>query len=352
MARWLACCLLLSASLASAQGAQLSLSFDASIAPAAQAAMRTAIAAELNATLIEQPADGVPVLHVARAADGQLALTLRQNPVPVLRSFPWNDDVAVIARDAALMAKNLVLDQTAELLEPVSAAPPQPPAPPVPTPPPPQASDTEQPPGFARKPLPVVRPSAPREGARIMLIGAVNPALAVEVSAPGASGSARTFSYGVHARADAPIGEHLAAGGGIALTTWEDDDYYEYGYGQPHSRAVITTIVMDASAHLRALLPLGTRAQLYAQLGAGPSTYSMVGVDDGTAQHSVTPYLGMNAALLAGASLRFTRQLGALLELGPSYHFMHGRDIAGDRVRVHAIQLAVQLGALWVFDAY
>jgi hypothetical protein len=325
--------------------------FDASVDATAQAAMRAAFAHELNAELIEQPAEGVPTLRIARNANGQLDLTLQQNPAPLARSVPWSDDAAVLARDAALMAKNLVLDQTADLLKPVSepsAAPAPPPAPP----PPPQASDSELPPGFARKPPPVPAPRAPREGPRVVLLAAANPALAVEVSAPGASGSASTFAYGLHARADAPFGEHLAAGGGIALTTWENTEYSDYDYGLDQTPSLHATIVMDASAHVRAFLALGARAQLYAQLGAGPSTYSVMGVNDGTTHHSVTPYLGMNAALLAGASLRLARQLGAVLELGPSYHFMHGRDVMGDRVRAHALLLALQLGAMWVFDAY
>jgi hypothetical protein len=359
MARALILCLLpllLLTGSALAQATQLFVRFDASIEPAAQAAMRSAIAAELSASLLEQPADGVPELHVARAADGQLALTLRDNPAPVTRSVPFSDDAATLARDAALMAKNLVQDQAAELLlpEPASAQPPPLAAPPAPAPA--QAQDAELPPGFA--PTPAAAPAArePEEGARLVLLAMVAPALVMDARVAGRSHPARTLAGGLHARAEAPIGLHFAAGGGIQLAMWNDEllpSRSSTGLTEsPGTLNVNANSVMDASAWLRAHTLLAGGVQLYALLGAGPSAYSVVNIGAPGLSHRASPYLGMNASLLAGASLRFTRSLGAVLEIGPVYHLVHGRDQEGERAVVHALQLGVQLGARWVFDAY
>jgi hypothetical protein len=105
---------------------------------------------------------------------------------------------------------------------------------------------------------------------------------------------------------------------------------------------------MDAAFWLRAHVPVaGPLLELYLASGAGPSVQNELSGP----QPTETPGIGFNAALFAGVSVRLLSQFGLAFELGSQYHLMHTRQISdGKQLVVHALQLAAQLGAVWVFD--
>jgi hypothetical protein len=327
---------------------QLVVLFDASVTEAVHEPIRAAIRAELNATLLQAPVPGIAVLEIARGTDGQLVLTLRENPQPLTRTLPWSEDSAATARDVAWMTKNLVLDQTQALLGQEPAPAPVVIAAPTPKP---AFLDAERPPDYAPKPPPAPITPAPANRPRLVLLAmAMAPVGPIDVNGHGYP--TPITAYGVHARFDRPITPNLSAGGGVQLATWQSGDY-DYYWPPPDDRTlqVATTIAMDATAWLRAHLPITQRAELYGLFGVGPSTYSLLHVATGAVgeRHAI-PFLGVNAGMLAGASLLLTRNLGLALELGPRYALAHG-DASGGRVTLHTLQLSVQLGALWTFDA-
>jgi hypothetical protein len=330
---------------------QLTLQIDAGIAETDRALIREAIARELSATLLDALTEGVPVLQISRASDGSASLTLHDNPAPVTRTLPWSADPAAAARDVALMAQNLVLDQTRDLLgaEAQPARAPLPPPSTAETPPPPVVTkDAERPPDFAPKPPPPPPPPSIHNRPRLQLLAMIAPNTGLPASINAKSYDNTSTGHGLLGRFDVPITERLSAGGGFAIANWDSST-------DPRAERDLdlhVTAVMDATTWLRGFVPLASRIELYGLAGIGPSFITnMWLVDRSLSDRTARPYVGLNAALSAGTSLRIVDDIGAALELSAQYHFVHGREIDGSRMSIHALHLALLLGAVWSFDA-
>jgi hypothetical protein len=325
---------------------RLVVELDEAIAEPARAAIRAALAIELNATLLDQPTTGVSTLSIARTADGQVQLSLHESRAPVTRTLPSSHDEQAAVRDIALMAANLVRDQTRDLLTDAPDTDRQgPAAPPTDTQPKvPKATravpDPEAPPDFAAKPV-AQSPTIPDQ-ARVQLLAVVAPMLALAVNRGGKQSNIGQGSWGLQGRFDLPIAPHLSLGAGCGIYAWER------GSSESANLAIGPSSVMDAAAWLRAHLPIvGPIAELYLAAGAGPSLQNAISAPESTA----TPGIGLNAALLTGVSVRLVSDIGLVLELGSQYHLMHARQIADSKqLVVHALQLAAQLGVRWAFD--
>jgi hypothetical protein len=85
--------------------------------------------------------------------------------------------------------------------------------------------------------------------------------------------------------------------------------------------------------------------------GIGPSLQSeVVRTDPEHDSINTPPSIGLNANLLAGANLLIASNFGLALELGPQYRLMRSPQTDGSWLVFHALHMALQLGALWVFD--
>ena len=248
------------------------------------------------------------------------------------------------------MAHNLVLDQTRGLLD-VEAQPAAPEPPPSTAPKPPVVPlppvDSERPPDFVPKPPPAPPPPPLRNRARLHLLALIAPSSGLPVSLNGKSYDNSTHAHGLLGRFDLPLTDRLSAGGGISVAKWESDTDPRAA----HDLNLGIHGVMDATAWLRGFVPLASRIEAYALAGAGPSTFTDVHVvDRSLSNQTARPYVGLNAALTIGSSVRLLDELGAALELSAQYHFVHGRELEGARMRIHAVQFALLLGAVWSFD--
>jgi hypothetical protein len=104
---------------------RLAVLFDASAASLPQAEIRAAIAAELDALLVDDATSAEGVLSVARSEQGRIVMTYRPLQATVVRSVPEPPDSTDTPALLALVAGNLVRNEALELL-PAGPPPPTP----------------------------------------------------------------------------------------------------------------------------------------------------------------------------------------------------------------------------------
>ena len=341
------------AAAASAQ-MQLALEIDPAIAEPLRSQLKAAIAAELDAKVLDAPAPGVGTLRIARGAGAQLQLSYRAGPAPIERSVPWSADPQAAIRDVALMAANLVRDQTLDLLPTAPAALPAPAVSPPGTPGAPAAPravaplDGERPPDFAPPPPPEAAPPPPRNRRRVQLLAVVAPQLASGANVDGQVEQRHPNALGLQGRCDLPVAPRLSVGAGFGLYEFAGSDEAQ-PLGGP--TVIEVNLAMDASAWLRAYLPISAVAELYLAAGVGPSLQNSVVRKDSSAESTTAPpAIGLGASLLVGTNLLVASHFGLALELGALYHLMRSRQAEGSWLVFHALNMAVQLGVLWVFD--
>ncbi len=346
---------------AAAPQLQLAIEIDPAIVEPVRSQMKAAIAAELAANVLDATSPGVGTLRIARGEGAQLQLSYSANPAPIERSVPWSADAQASIRDVALMAANLVRDQTLELLQPATAAPaaPTPSATPVASTPAtpiapvaPRAAaplDAERPPDFVPRPPPMPAPPPPPPNQpRVQLLAIYAPLLAAAANIDGEIEQESPNALGLQGRFDLPIAPQWSLGAGFGVYEFAGPDGAEETDGIVEIEA---RLAMDVSAWLRAHAPLSGRlSQLYLALGAGPSLQSLLVRDDQNANATAPPALGLNASLLAGASLLVASHFGLALEVGAQYHLMRSRQNDGSWLVFHPLAGAVQFGVLWVFD--
>ena len=97
--------------------------FDPTASSLPQAEIRTAIAAELGAVLVEDPAAADGVLSVARAESGRIVVTYRPLQATVARTVPEPKDSTDTPALLALVAGNLVRNEALELIASPPARP-------------------------------------------------------------------------------------------------------------------------------------------------------------------------------------------------------------------------------------
>ena len=141
---------------------RLAVVFDPTAASLPQAEIRTAIAAELGAVLVDDPTSADGVLSVARGDSGRIVVTYRPLQATVARAVPEPKDSTDTPALVALVAGNLIRNEALELI----AAPPTrpepalvPPFPPAHPPaelvspfPPKRATSVRRPPALAPPP--------------------------------------------------------------------------------------------------------------------------------------------------------------------------------------------------------
>jgi hypothetical protein len=112
----LALALLCSRAQAAPARPRLAVLFDPGAASLPQAEIRAAIAAELGAVLVDDPATAESVLSVARGEHGRIVMTYRPAETLVVRSVPEPPDSTDTPALLALVAGNLVRNEALELI--------------------------------------------------------------------------------------------------------------------------------------------------------------------------------------------------------------------------------------------
>jgi hypothetical protein len=188
---------------------RLQVLFQPSAAALPQAEIRTAIAAELGALLVEDPATADGVISVSRGEAGQLMLTYRPLKATVVRSVPEPTDSTDTPALLALLAGNLVRNEALDLLPAYPEL--VPPFPPTPAPQPAAASSAPVPPASAPT---AIRQSHPGEGEehrprRFLLIAGVGSGVGFSRGRPDMNPN---YLAGTEARAVRVRGAHRVAG--------------------------------------------------------------------------------------------------------------------------------------------
>ena len=273
--------------------------FEAGATQLPQAEIRAAIAQELGAPLLERAEPGKSTLSIDLDDQQHVVLRFVDGGVPVERRMPWTADAGAVEA-VALMAQNLVRDQTSDLL----AAPP---------PELPERTDAFQ--THLSLQLALwsdvrVHPELPRSDAR--------------------------SNIGLAVRVEGPAVRHLAVGASVVLSHWE-------GSAEEQTLLVSPADFMDFVLFARPRLPLAD-AELYLVLAAGPSLMSDLEVEQAR-----PPELGLTASTRAGALYWLSSSVGVLLELGVEYHRARSTERDGRQLALDLIQPAASLGAAFAF---
>lgn len=334
----------------SATPAPLELVFEPSAATLPAERIRAAIAKQLNAEVVSGADTSQHALRIGTSEGGRNVVLLYPVRGELLqRSLPWNGGAGDAVERVALLAQNLVQDQTDLLLAPDagSPAPAATPSPPAPAPAVKPLAGTAV---GARRSAPTRVPTPPSAGPAVQLtvqLALFNQArLADDLRSGAARGTA-----GLLARFELPVHANLALGLAPALEHWE-------GAVRGEDLLISPSDFMDVQlwarprwllGALELSLPLGIGPSLMEELDSSDPGYALVLPDQSRDEDAFPPRLGLVATAQLQALYWLGESIGVLVELGVEYHRATGREHEGLALTLNLIQPKAAIGVSFAF---